>query len=177
MIQINPDFIFDGMRCRFIAMASSLTVYIVVSLISRRITGEPVFDMDKMLHRGKYAIAEDSAVVTESPKRSWKWLGMGKEFTLGDKLIYLLNYIWIFGWLAVFVIGTMYNLTHDVKTESWLKFWHIYIVVTFFMSILVLIWFLIGGTKDLIHLFRDLRLRKRDHLDDGRVIDHHNIGQ
>ena len=170
ILQIYPDFIFDGARCRFIAMASSLTVYVVVSLVSRRITQAPPFDMDWLLHRGKYAIKEDVVSVSKPTNHRWKKFGMGKEFTLGDKIIYLIVYGWVFGCLAVFVIGAIYNLMYDVTMESWLKFWHVYLVVTFILSVIVLIWLLVGGLIDLRQLFRDLRIRKRDDHDNGRVI-------
>ena len=36
-------------------------------------------------------------------------------------------------------------------------------------------WFLIGGFKDMSKMFRLLKSIKRDDLDDGRVVDGHNL--
>ena len=128
-------------------------------------------------HRGEYAIKEDSAVVSQIPTRGLKILGMGKEFTVGDKAIYIAVYTWIFGWLAVFIVGTIYNITHEVEDASWLKFWHIYVWMAFVVGVTMVTWFTIGGLRDLRNLFRDLRKAKRNDLDDGSVVDHHNLGE
>jgi SSS family solute:Na+ symporter len=170
ILQIKPDFFLDAARCRFIAMASSLVMYIVVSLLSGRLTRQPLFLLDRMLHRGAYAVAEDSATVTREGKSIWKKLGMGKEFTLGDKVIFLSVYVWLFGWLTVFLVGTSVHLASGIETAVWLEFWHIFLFATMGMSVLILIWFLIGGIRDLKSLFHDLSVRKRDDTDDGTVI-------
>jgi len=169
-IQIYPNFPLDGQRVWAIAMAASITVYVVFSLASRR----PPFDMDRMLHRGKYAVKEDSALVSELPARGWRWFGMGKEFTTGDRIIYIGVYAWIFGWFAVFVVGTFYSLSYGISTESWLKFWHLYVWISFILGIIMVVWFTIGGLRDLRNLFRDLRTRERDPMDDGTVIKQDN---
>ncbi len=80
------------------------------------------FDLDKLLHRGKYAIAGETSVVEAAPSKGWKMLGMGKEFTRGDKIIYICNYVWTGAWLLIFAVGTIYNLTHDVDDLAWSQF-------------------------------------------------------
>ena len=48
--------------------------------------------MEKLLHRGKYVVKGEYKVINDAPVKGLKMLGMGKEFTLGDKVIYILSY-------------------------------------------------------------------------------------
>ncbi|MDZ7304737.1 MAG: hypothetical protein ONB44_21625, partial [candidate division KSB1 bacterium] len=127
------------------------------------------FDMDKLLHRGKYRIQEDQTAITAEPVRGLKMLGMGKEFTRGDKIIYIASYVWIFLWFIVFIVGTVYNFSHAVSDEMWMKFWYVYLAFNIAAATAVVIWFTIGGIKNLREMFADLSTRLRDHSDDGRV--------
>jgi solute:Na+ symporter, SSS family len=165
--QIIPDFFINGQWFWGIAMLGASIIYVAVSLLGKRRD----FDFDKLLHRGKFAIAGESDVITAVPSRGWKVLGMGKEFTRGDKTIYILNYVWTGAWLLIFVFGTIYNLTHDVSDESWLLFWRIYLVINVTLSAVVIVWFLIGGFRDLRRMGRRLGSASRDTHDDGFVAD------
>ena len=165
--QIINDFFINGMVFFFIAMVSSSIIYVVVSLFSKK----DKFNMDKLLHRGKYVIKEETKIITAEPARGLKILGMGKEFTRGDKLIYIITYIWTFCWTAVFIIGTVYNLTQDVSDLVWLKFWHVYIWINIIMSVIVTIWFTIGGLHDLKFMFNRLGTMERDEKDNGTVLE------
>ena len=71
---------------------------------------------------------------------------------------------------VVFVTGVIYNLAFDVKTESWIKFWWVYVVIHFVLAVITTIWFIIGGIRDYRDLFRLLRTRQVDETDDGRVL-------
>ncbi|MDZ7292223.1 MAG: sodium:solute symporter [candidate division KSB1 bacterium] len=163
--QIVKDFPINGQVFWFIAMASSILVYVAVSLFGKR----QEFDMDKLLHRGKYRIQEDQTAITAEPVRGLKMLGMGKEFTRGDKIIYIASYVWIFLWFIVFIVGTVYNFSHAVSDEMWMKFWYVYLAFNIAAATAVVIWFTIGGIKNLREMFADLSTRLRDHSDDGRV--------
>jgi len=163
--QIIPDFFINGQWFWGISMAGASVVYIAVSLLGKR----EERDLDKLLHRGQYAIAEEVNVISEVPSRGWKVLGMGREFTRGDKIIYILNYVWTGGWLLVFIIGTVYNLTHEVSDDSWLAFWRIYLVIHVVVSSAIILWFLIGGFRDLRRMNRRLKIADRDHRDTGFV--------
>jgi SSS family solute:Na+ symporter len=163
--QIVPDFPINGQWFWGISMLGASVAYIGVSLFGKR----KEYDFDKLLHRGKYAISGEVNVVSEAPTRGWKILGMGKEFTRGDKFIYILNYVWTGGWLLVFVIGTVYNLTYDVSNESWLTFWRIYLGIHVVVSSVIILWFMIGGFRDLRSMNRRLNTAERDHRDDGFV--------
>jgi solute:Na+ symporter, SSS family len=166
--QIIPDFFINGQWFWGIAMFGASVVYVAVSLLGKR----QDYDFDKLLHRGKYAIAGESKVITQAPSRGWKVLGMGKEFTKGDKIIYVLNYAWAGIWLLVFIFGTIYNLMYEVSDDSWLRFWRVYLAINVALSTIVIVWFVVGGFRDLRKMNRRLEAPDRDHHDDGFVTGH-----
>jgi SSS family solute:Na+ symporter len=163
--QIYPHFPINGQNFWGISMGLSLLVYILVSLLGKRQN----FNMDKMLHRGEYIIKEENIVVEEVPLRGWKMLGMGKEFTKGDKVIYIIAYSWTLLWISVFIIGTIFNLSGNVPDSSWMSFWKTFILINFAASSIIVLWFTIGGIKDFKDLLRRLTTMIRDHKDDGSV--------
>lgn len=163
--QIQPGFFINGQIFWGIAMASSVVIYIVVSLLGKK----PEVDLDKLLHRGKYVIADEYKIVEHAPQRGWKMLGMGKEFTRSDKAIYIATYGWTFLWSVIFVVGTIYNLTHKVGDLAWMKFWYFFIGVNLVVSVLITAWFTIGGMRDIRAMFAELKTMQRDARDDGRV--------
>lgn len=125
--------------------------------------------MDKMLHRGKYAIKDDIVVGDEVPLKGWRVLGVNKEFTKGDKIIYVTAYVWTFLWVVVFIIGTIFNLTDDVSDSSWLTFWEAFVLINLSASSIVIVWFTIGGVKDFKDMMQRLKTMIRNHNDDGTV--------
>ncbi|MCX6577506.1 MAG: sodium:solute symporter, partial [Candidatus Aminicenantes bacterium] len=171
--QIQPRFFINGQMFWGLAMAASSIVYILVSLLGKR----QAFDMDRMLHRGRYDIKKETQVVEEQPLKGWKVLGMGKEFTRGDKFIYVMTYAWTFAWVMVFLIGTIINLTRDVGNGSWMSFWKIYVWAYLIASVIVVIWFSTGGIINLKDMIRQLKTMKRDHRDSGFVVDGKNLDE
>ena len=165
--QLVPDFPINGQMFWGLAMAASSLVYIVVSLVTGR---RKSFDMDKMLHRGKYLIREEYTVVDEAPVKGWRVLGMGREFTRSDKVIYVATYAWTASWVVVFVLGTVLSLTHGAGAVSWLPFWRTYVIIYLVASIFVIIWFSAGGLINLKEMIRTLKVMKRDHTDSGFVM-------
>lgn len=164
--QVIVGFPINGQWFWFIAMVSSAAVYIIVSLITSR---EP-FNMDKMLHRGKYSIeGERNVVKDEEALKGWKVMGTTKEFTRSDKGIVIATYTWTGLWTIVFIIGTIYNLTTNVKNETWITFWKIYTWIYLVTSVIVTIWFTLGGIKNLREMIHALRTMVRDHKDSGFV--------
>ncbi|TKJ37914.1 sodium:solute symporter [candidate division LCP-89 bacterium B3_LCP] len=163
--QINPDFFINGQVFYAISMGGAIGMYILFSLLGKR----SICDLDKILNRGKYARTDELKVVSEVPEKGWKILGMGKEFTRGDKFIYILNYVWSFGWTAIFIFGTIYNLTHEVSNDSWMAFWAIFIKIHVFIAVIVIFWFIIGGIKDLRAMILRLKTMERDDSDDGFI--------
>jgi SSS family solute:Na+ symporter len=164
--QVKPDFFINGQMFWGLAMAASSLVYVSVSLVTGR---RKTFDMDKMLHRGKYLIREEYTVVDAAPVKGWKVLGMGREFTRSDKVIYVATYAWTASWVVVFVVGTVLNLTREVGAASWMHFWKTYMMIYLVASIFVIVWFSAGGIINLKEMVRTLRVMKRDHADTGFV--------
>ena len=155
----------NGQEYWGIGMASSSISYIFVSLIGNRSS----IDMDKLLNRGRYSIKGEMAVVNKEPELGWKIFGMGAEFTKSDKLIYILNYVWTGMWTLIFIIGTVYNLSNPVSDSSWMKYWEYYIYINMAVSIIIIVWFTVGGISDLKHMISSLQSDHRDHGDDGWV--------
>jgi len=155
----------NGQEYWGIGMTASSISYISVSLLF------PVekINMDKLLNRGKYSIRGEVNVVDKEPTLGWKIFGMGKEFTKMDKLIYIMNYVWTGMWTLVFIIGTIYNVSTPVSNSKWMSYWKYYIYVHMFISVIVIIWFTIGGFNDLKNMIQRLESDKRDHKDDGWV--------
>ena len=47
------------------------------------------FNMDQLLHRGEFEVEKQAAKEEVEVKRGWAIFGMGKEFTLGDRIAIL----------------------------------------------------------------------------------------
>jgi SSS family solute:Na+ symporter len=165
--QIVPDFPVNGQMFWGLAMALSSLVYVVVSLLTGR--GRRTFDLDKMLRRGAFLVKEEYTVVSAAPDKGWKVLGMGKEFTPFDKVIYLATYGWTLAWVIVFVAGSLLNLTGQVGTAAWMTFWKTYVWIYLVVSVIVVVWFSTGGLIDLKKMIRALTTMTRDHSDTGFV--------
>ena len=163
--QLQPDFFINGQVFWAIAMGAATVGYVIVSMLGRR----PPANLDKLLRRGAHAEAGGDPSLSALPKRGWRALGWGPEFTLGDRVIYVITYAWTFTWVAVFIVGTVLNLTHEVSDAAWAKFWWAYLTIQLVAAIVVIVWFAAGGTRDLIAMLRALRAMKRDTADDGFV--------
>ncbi len=163
--QLVDNFPINGQMFWAISMFGGSVIYLIVSLAGRHKSA----DMDKLLNRGAYALADEQRVVTASPSRGWKILGMGREFTRFDKFIYIINYIWTFGWTAVFIVGTIYNLNNEVSDDAWMAFWQVYVIIHVVLATVTVLWFSVGGLRDLRAMFRRLAHMKRDDRDDGFI--------
>ena len=157
----------NGQEYWGISMGLSALSYVGVSLALKH---EP-FNMDKLLNRGEYAIEGETRVITKTTELGWKIFMMGKEFTKTDKMIYILNYVWTGMWTLVFIIGTIYNLSNEVGDGSWMAFWKNYIYIQAIIALITVVWFSIGGFKDLKVMMSKLKTDYRDHGDDGWVAD------
>jgi len=56
-----------------------------------------------------------------------------------------------------------------VSDSSWMKYWENYIFLNIVVSIIIIVWFTVGGISDLKHMISSLQSDHRDHGDDGWV--------
>jgi SSS family solute:Na+ symporter len=178
--QIYGDrFPLNPQEISFYASLLAVFLYITVSLL----TGKEDFNMDRMLHRGKYAdlvpLLGDQPEQPTRSKVTWgKLIGLDENFTLGDKWIAGGLFGWNMLWFVVFVVGSVWNLIAPWPDSVWSLFWHISVVgLPVFIAVVTAIWFTWGGVRDIRALFRLLRLQKINHLDDGTVVGHQNLDE
>ena len=156
---------YNGAILGFLASLSAILIYILVSLVKPEI-----FNLDRMLHRGKYMVLEPENVsVAKKTGKLQSIIGITDEFSVWDKIIYISTLVWS-GLLALlFILGTVYNYMTEVPQGSWLDFWKYYVLSLLILSILTTIWFAIGGIFDVKRFFKRLSSIKRDDDDDGLV--------
>ena len=159
----------------FYFMISMLTLFLYC-LVSKLTQKEP-FNLDRMLHRGKYNIDHE---IKGTFKWSWrtvmtKILGITKDYTKGDKVIawvfFLQSFVWAF--LGCFVGVIIWNAATPWPLEWWGRyFFVVFMAVPLALTFISVFWFGIGGLRDMFRLFRDLKDRVVNPLDDGRVEGH-----
>ena len=155
----------------FIALGA-IVLYVIFSLLSRK---KP-FNLERMLHRGKYVLKDQEVEITAGA-RGLALFGFDKRLPRGDKFLYLLTALITLSVTAVFIVGNFYHLTVGISDAGWLKFWHAFVIFFYGVLIVTTVWFTIGGLVNLVQLFRELNTVKRNHLDDGMVVDHHSLGE
>lgn len=172
---MNPvKFPINSTEIAFIATVTSVTIYIVVSLITCR---EP-FNLDRMLHRGKYNFDGDEKKI--HVKWSWKtvWsklIGITPDYTRGDRAIAwsLFIYTFVYKFIIAFVLVAVCNIFFKWSNEAWGYYFYItHLIVPLPIAIVTTVWFFAGGVIDLRRLFIDLAKRKADYLDNGMVDGH-----
>jgi len=157
----------------FMISLLTLVLYIVVSYATMK---EP-FNLERMLHRGKYNIDGETK---EDLKFTFhhifkKILGITKDYTTGDKVIayafFFQSFIWAF--LCAFVGVIIWNTVTPWPVEWWgTYFFIILLAIPLCLCIISVFWFGIGGFVDLFRLFRDLKARVANPLDNGQVEGH-----
>lgn len=140
-------------------------VYVIVSLCDRKI-----YELDKLLRRGRYAAKEDQIVIHQEKIRWYeKLFGVSKEFGWFDKLTAYIIVGWCLGWAIFVVIGTVVTKIFPFEDSQWIAFWKFYLIIGAVLAVGVTLWFVIGGFRDLFRMFKQLGTEKRDFKDDGFV--------
>ena len=171
---LTPIFTLTGQEMSFWVIVAVIVSYLLVSLL-----GKPKsFNMDRMLHRGKYAVEGETSLAAEDRQTFLEKLGWTKEFTRSDKVVAGITLAWPMAWFMVFIVGNCWHLLREggIPKESWLRFWHFWTWFIYATSIAVTLWFIIGGLFDTVYMYRRLRTMKIDDRDDGRV-DHSGAGE
>lgn len=173
-----------GLRYHEITILSyfgAIVMYIATSLVTGR--GRPEFNMDRMLHRGKYAIrdhgAPEMATLAKGVGRVGRWerrVGIDGNFTRGDKLIYSLCIALGLGMVAVFAGLMVWNATFHPDAAAWMKFWKVFVTLVVGLLSVVCVWFLVGGSLNLRDFMQALKDIRRIDTDDGFVARDHEQG-
>ena len=154
-----------------IAMILSLLGYVIGSWV----TYKGPYNLDKLLHRGKYAV-EGSWVKEQWTLRSVfrKLIGIDAEYTTGDKVIAWSVFFWTFIYQITlcFIVPVVWNLCSPWPIQWWSMYFFINsLVVSMVIGAVSTVWFMWGGIRDTAALFRDLAARVDNKLDNGMVAD------
>jgi SSS family solute:Na+ symporter len=173
----DKAFPLNGVQVSFFASVISIVTYIVVSLLTCRAD----FDMDRMLHRGKYApikkLTGEEIKQYETRNLLLRAIGIDQDFSLGDKCIAVGLFAWMLLWFVVFVFGTIWNVLSPWPVSVWMTYWHITAIgIPIAITLVTTVWFTWGGSRDILRLFRRLKREKLNPLDNGMVIGHTNAG-
>ncbi|MDD4061051.1 MAG: sodium:panthothenate symporter [Kiritimatiellae bacterium] len=174
--EMNPiKFPINSIEISFIAMMLGIVGYLLGSLLTYR---EP-FNLDRLLHRGKYHPDGEQPVVVEKLTIGSfiyrRMIGITAEYTRGDRIIAWSVFLWsiVYGFGIMFCGVLIWNKFSPWPVQRWGVY---YYITTILASILVgcvsTVWFLWGGFRDMVAMFRDLAARVANPLDDGRVVGH-----
>jgi len=159
----------------FYIMIICITSYIALSLLAMN---KP-FNLNKMLHRGKYDLKGDHKKAADSIKVAWlKYVGINEEFTRTDRFMALALVSWNGLWIAIFFGAMGYQfLIEPIPDSLWGTFWQVWLYMQVGVGVPALIWFTIGSVFDMKKVFQRLATLQRDDTDDGRVVRHHLPGE
>jgi SSS family solute:Na+ symporter len=173
MRHLGPDFPLNGTVISFYASVIALSSYMIVSWATCRTP----HDMDRLLHRGIYAVEPEASdePVAEAPHKGRFHLhnivGIDDHFTSSDRWATLGIFFWSLFWSTVFVLGSALYLMHPWSARAWADYWLVTgIYLPLLIAIATTIWFTIGCWNDLILFFRRLRTERTDPNDDGTVV-------
>lgn len=157
----------------FFAGIFVMLLYIVVSLL----TCKEDFNMDKMLHRGKYMDPNEppkNLDIDWSPRNILRnIIGITPEYSKFDRFIAygIFVHIFIYAFVLCFVCVLIWNCFAPWKIQYWSTYFLVNtLVVPAIIAVICFFWLGYCGVKELFQLFRDLMARKyvNEH-DDGRV--------
>ena len=182
---VNPnEFFMNRMWIGCFAAIIAIVAYIAVTYLTYR----EAFNLDRMLHRGAYAVEGEEKIAESAMTRkkfSFKQLiGITPEFTPADKAISMSLFLYRIAWFVVVAVITLWNLpmltpaSWHWPDRWWMTFWRVTgIWLPFIIAIVMVVWFTWGGTKDIRELFVRLRTAQRNAFDDGTVAGHANLDE
>lgn len=169
----------NGIQISFSVSLLATSAYVVTSLLTCR----QDFNLQKMLHRGPYAkiLPPTDDLPKLPPKKIGaisRMIGIDTDFSRSDKWIAIGLNAWGFLWAGVFAVGTLWNLIAPWPLSVWSAFWHVSAVgLPILMAVVTGIWFTWGGLRDIFDLFRNLRKARSNDMDNGMVVNHHNLDE
>jgi SSS family solute:Na+ symporter len=158
----------NGQYMWLFAMVGATVIYVLVSLATYR--RERAFDIEKMLHRGSYALPGAQAEKACCPSIWQRIMGVTDEFTKGDRVLAALLVLWNAAFFALFAVVSIVSLLVDIPATWWARYWHFSILLNLAVGVPATILLTIGGVVDMKRLFATLREAPPDTADDGRVM-------
>ncbi len=154
LVALRADCPWNGAWVAIVASVASIIAYVGVSLVTCRTP----HDMDRLLHRGTWSDEAEPAVPAAPVRRDW-WarIGVGPEFSAGDRFIYLFKILWTTFWTGSFILGTAAWFLVKPGLDAWATWWLITLIVGGVVGLVTVIWFLWGGIRDLKLLVRHMR--------------------
>ena len=194
-----------------LSMLLSIAAYCLGSWVARRFFGVGPFDLDRMLHRGKWAeeamtggtsgtgVTSGQNVPSVPPVRNplssvlpqgraaqppllricaalarllSRLVGIDEEYTRGDRIIAWVSFFYMFVWrIGIATMGVMFwNMVRPFPAAWWGDYYYVMtLCIPMVLGMVCTVWFVWGGLRDLIRLFRDLGARVRDDSDNGFV--------
>ena len=169
--RVNPYKCFvNAYEFNLVVTLLCLVIYLVVS----KLTCKEPFNLDRMLHRGKYNLDKNNQT-----KSVWTWktvfgklIGITPEYSFWDRVVAysIFSYSIVYRFIGTFIIIAIWNIFQHWPKEWWSNYFLITsLIVPGIVTVIVAIWFGIGSVRDMIQLFRDLKTRKINFLDNGQV--------
>ena len=155
----------------FLSIILSIIGYVALSLM----TYKP-FDLDRLLNRGRHATETGNAKVLR--KRGAKavlfdkLIGINGEYSRGDRIIaWSVFALFIYNFVGTFLIPLIWNIFWKWPRTWWnVYFMIVFLIVPVITGVISTVWFMAGGTRDIIRLFRDLGRRQEEPEDNGQVL-------
>jgi solute:Na+ symporter, SSS family len=156
----------NGIQMAFFTALLCISLYVIVSLLTCR---EP-FNMDRLLHRGEYAVKEDQVRIHKKPPMPERILGIDKEYAFKDKLLAGGVFAYTFLWCLLLAVGSILNRITVISQQMWESFWHVMVIGLTGLGVITVVWFVTGGIRDARRMFKKLNAAERDAEDDGTVV-------
>lgn len=164
----------NGLQIGFCASLLAVLAYVIVSLLTCR----EDFDLERMLHRGVHARADDTIPLAAASRTS-RWarlIGFDENFTRGDRWAAGGIFAWAMLFAGIVIGGTIWNLIAPWPESVWSGYWRItQIGAPIVVALVTGVWFTWGAVRDLRALFARLRAAAANPLDNGRVEAHRNL--
>lgn len=158
--------------------AATIFLCIAGYLTASRLSCKKPFNLEKMLHRGIYAVADDSSTVTKSSRPESifkriinKLVGINNEYSKGDKILAWSVLCWSMTSFIAFIIQLICNTVFGRWNErTWYLWFERYTLPLYLLyGAVTTVWFTWGSIRDLFRLFKTLANRKIDDSDNGSV--------
>jgi hypothetical protein len=164
----------NSIEISFIAGVTAAILYVVISLLTCK---EP-FNLERMLHRGKWSDGAQDGGATARPARKsilGHLVGITPEFTRGDRIIAWAGFFkhMVIDWLVFFLLFSLAAKFFNWGVREWtIRGFIVWLAYPITLNICTTVWFTWGTVVDLKRLFRDLAARRRNDLDNGMVEGH-----